>query len=110
MFRALEEGQDEDRTTVVNEVVDEVKDAFWDRQKVRKYYIRWGYKIQTWKQGLFQKDIRAITLTLFLLWSVTNLVYYGTIFGIEVSTGKSVKDVKLSTISYRNCTSPKVPM
>ena len=40
-------------------------------------------------QGLFHKDIRAITLTLFLLWSVTNLVYYETIFGIEVRTGKS---------------------
>ena len=41
-------------------------------------------------QGLFHEDIRAITLTLFLLWSVTNLVYYGTIFGIEVSTEKSL--------------------
>ena len=41
-------------------------------------------------QGLFHKDIQAITLTLFLLWSVTNLVYYGTIFGIEVTTGKSL--------------------
>ena len=39
-------------------------------------------------QGLFHEDIRAITLTLFLLWSVTNLVYYGTIFGIEVRTEK----------------------
>ena len=37
-------------------------------------------------QGLFHEDIRVITLTLFLLWSVTNLVYYGTIFGIEVRT------------------------
>ena len=41
-------------------------------------------------QGLFHEDIRAITLTLFLLWSVTNLVYYGTIFGIEVRTEKSL--------------------
>ena len=67
-------------------------------------------KIQIWRQGLFHKDIRAITLTLFLLWSVTNLVYYGTIFGIEVNTGKPVKDVKPSIISFRNCTSPKVPI
>ena len=41
-------------------------------------------------QGLFHKDIRAITLILFLLWSVANLVYYGTIFGIEVKTGGSL--------------------
>ena len=34
---------------------------------------------------MFQGDIRVITLALFLLWSVTNLVYYGTIFGIEVA-------------------------
>jgi len=52
--------------SVITEIIHEAKDAFWDRQK-----------------GLFQGDIRAITLALFLLWSVTNLVYYGTIFGIE---------------------------
>ena len=47
-------------------------------------------------QGLFHKDIRAITLTLFLLWSVTNLVYYGTIFGIEVRTRKSLDKRRIS--------------
>ena len=54
-------------------------------------------------QGLFHEDIRVITLTLFLLWSVTNLVYYGTIFGIEVRTSKYFqkgKNLKLT----RSCT------
>ena len=83
----MDEASDQDRLTVIDEVTHEVKDAFWDRQKVQphKYHID---DMDANVQGLFHEDIRAITLTLFLLWSVTNLVYYGTIFGIEVRTEK----------------------
>ena len=91
-FRDIEMESDHDRHSVITEVAHEAKDAFWDRQKVPN--ISFHSKIAhishvidvSARQGLFHEDIRAITLTLFLLWSVTNLVYYGTIFGIEVRT------------------------
>ena len=82
------EVSDEDRHSVISEVAHEVKDAFWDRQKVPNIMCFSFDEIDANVQGLFHEDIRAITLTLFLLWSVTNLVYYGTIFGIEVRTEK----------------------
>ena len=86
----MDEASDQDRHTVISEVISEVKDAFWDRQKVDHTNItRLSFdEMDANVQGLFHEDIRVITLTLFLLWSVTNLVYYGTIFGIEVRTEK----------------------
>jgi hypothetical protein len=37
----------------------------------------------TWRPGLFHPAIRNITLALFVVWNVMNVIYYGTAFAAD---------------------------